>query len=333
MQEAINKRPDSEFLNIKDLTVEYVSEGKIIHAVNGVTLQLDKGKTLGLVGETGAGKTTIAMAILRILSSYSSKITNGEVIFEGKNLLAMSETEMRSIRGEKISMVFQDPMTALNPIMRVGKQITEAIRYHEKISKKDAVNKAVKMMEMVGISADRFGDYPHQFSGGMKQRIVIAMALACNPDLLLADEPTTALDVTIQAQVLAMIRKLKEEKETSVILITHDLGIVAGNCDTVAIVYAGEIVEYGSKEEIFDHPSHPYTKGLFAALPDISREAARLTPIEGMPPNPSDLPKGCKFHPRCRYASEECSQKDVELKSIGSTHMCRCLFSGRKEDE
>lgn len=315
-----------ELLSVKNLVVEYTSDKKIIHAVNGVSFDLEKGKTIGLVGETGAGKTTIAMSVLRILSPYASKIKSGEIFFEGKDLLKLKETEMRSIRGKKISMVFQDPMTALNPIMRVGTQIAEAIRYHENTGRKEAVKKACEMLEMVGISADRYRDYPHQFSGGMKQRIVIAMALACNPDLLLADEPTTALDVTIQAQVLKMMKKLKEDRGTSVVLITHDLGIVAGNCDTVAIIYAGEVVEYGSKEEIFDTPAHPYTLGLFAALPDISKDVERLKPIEGMPPEPSEEKNGCSFYERCPYAAEAC-KNEVTDKYLGGTHMCKCIFA------
>lgn len=333
MSELNAANQDNILLSARNLVVEYTSDGKIIHAVNDVSFNLKKGETLGLVGETGAGKTTIAMSILRILSPYASKIKGGEVYFEGTDLLKLSEAEMRKIRGEKISMVFQDPMTALNPVMRVGEQIAEVIRYHENLSKKKADEKAIRMLEMVGISGDRFRDYPHQFSGGMKQRIVIAMALACNPDLLLADEPTTALDVTIQAQVLRMIKTLKEEKGTSVILITHDLGIVAGTCEAVAVVYAGEIVEYGSREEIFDNPSHPYTQGLFVALPDINKEVERLSPIDGIPPDPSDLPAGCAFGTRCPYVTEECTKRHVEMKSLGGTHVCRCLNNRNGEEK
>lgn len=326
-----NKNPET-VLSVKNLSVEYSSDGKAIHAVNGVTFSMKKGETLGLVGETGAGKTTIAQAIMRILSPYAAKVKDGEIWYEGQELLSLTEAEMRKIRGQKISMVFQDPMTALNPVMRIGNQISEAIRYHENVSKKQAEEEAKKMLEMVGISADRYRDYPHQFSGGMKQRIVIAMALACNPELLLADEPTTALDVTIQAQVLKLISNLKEEKGTSVILITHDLGIVAGTCDCVAVVYAGDIVEYGTKEEIFDHPVHPYTLGLFHALPDINKEVERLQPIAGMPPDPSELPSGCAFAPRCPYAVEECKQKVPDLTELGGKHICKCRLA-KKEVE
>ena len=325
-----NKQTET-VLSVKNLSVEYSSDGKAIHAVNGITFSMKKGETLGLVGETGAGKTTIAQAILQILSPFSAKIKSGEIWYENQNLLTLNEAEMRKIRGQKISMVFQDPMTALNPVMRVGNQIAEAIRYHENVTKKQAEAEAKKMLELVGISADRYRDYPHQFSGGMKQRIVIAMALACNPELLLADEPTTALDVTIQAQVLKLISNLKEEKGTSVILITHDLGIVAGTCDSVAVVYAGNIVEYGTKEEIFDHPVHPYTLGLFHALPDINKEVNRLQPIAGMPPDPSDLPSGCSFAPRCPYAEDVCRSGEPDLVQLGGQHICKCRLAKKEE--
>lgn len=325
-----NKQTET-VLSVKNLSVEYSSDGKAIHAVNGITFSMKKGETLGLVGETGAGKTTIAQAILQILSPFSAKIKSGEIWYENQNLLTLNEAEMRKIRGQKISMVFQDPMTALNPVMRVGNQIAEAIRYHENVTKKEAEAEAKKMLELVGISADRYRDYPHQFSGGMKQRIVIAMALACNPELLLADEPTTALDVTIQAQVLKLISNLKEDKGTSVILITHDLGIVAGTCDSVAVVYAGNIVEYGTKEEIFDHPVHPYTLGLFHALPDINKEVNRLQPIAGMPPDPSDLPSGCSFAPRCPYAEDVCRSGEPDLVQLGGQHICKCRLAKKEE--
>lgn len=325
-----NKQTET-VLSVKNLSVEYSSDGKAIHAVNGITFSMKKGETLGLVGETGAGKTTIAQAILQILSPFSAKIKSGEIWYENQNLLTLNEAEMRKIRGQKISMVFQDPMTALNPVMRVGNQIAEAIRYHENVTKKEAEAEAKKMLELVGISADRYRDYPHQFSGGMKQRIVIAMALACNPELLLADEPTTALDVTIQAQVLKLISNLKEEKGTSVILITHDLGIVAGTCDSVAVVYAGNIVEYGTKEEIFDHPVHPYTLGLFHALPDINKEVNRLQPIAGMPPDPSDFPSGCSFAPRCPYAEDVCRSGEPDLVQLGGQHICKCRLAKKEE--
>ncbi len=248
------------FLSVRDLTVEYTSDGDIIHAVNGVSFDLERGKTLGLVGETGAGKTTIAKSILRILPEPPAHVRGGEIHFEGQELLGLSEEQMRHIRGKNIAMIFQDPMTALNPIMRVGDQIAEVVELHEKCGHAEAEKKAREMLEMVGIPGERYREYPHQFSGGMKQRVVIAMALACSPDLLLADEPTTALDVTIQAQVLDMINALKQKYGTSMLMITHDLGVVAEVCDTVAVVYAGQIVEYGTKAQIFDAPTHPYAR-------------------------------------------------------------------------
>lgn len=326
------KNLTSSFLEVKDLVVHYTSEGKEIHAVNDVSFCLNKGETLGLVGETGAGKTTIAKSILRILPEPPAHVDQGEILLEGKNLLSMDNDEMRKIRGKRISMIFQDPMTALNPVMRVGRQIAEGIELHEKISKKEAEEKAKKMLEMVGIPASRYRDYPHQFSGGMKQRVVIAMALACSPDLLLADEPTTALDVTIQAQVLDIIKNLQSRLNTAMIMITHDLGIVAEVCDNVAVVYAGEIVEFGSKREIFKNPSHPYTIGLFGSLPDVNADAERLSPIMGMPPDPSNLPQGCAFSPRCPYVTEECKKAKIRMNHLGGTHQCRCIRKPEKED-
>lgn len=318
------------FIEVKDLVVHYTSDGSEIHAVNDVSFSLEKGQTLGLVGETGAGKTTIAKSILRILPEPPAHVDQGKVLLEGRDLLELHNDEMRKIRGKRISMIFQDPMTALNPVMRIGNQIAEGIYLHEKISKKEAEEKATLMLEMVGIPGARFRDYPHQFSGGMKQRVVIAMALACSPDLLLADEPTTALDVTIQAQVLDIIKTLQQKLNTAMIMITHDLGIVAEVCDDVAVIYAGEIVEYGTKEEIFDHPAHPYTIGLFGSLPDINADVERLSPIAGMPPDPSNLPQGCAFSPRCPYATEACKQQRIALAELGGTHQCRCINKGKE---
>ena len=281
----------SNFLEVKDLVVEYSQNKKIVHAVNGVSLTLEKGKTLGLVGETGAGKTTIAKAIMRILPDVAAHITGGEIYLNGENLLEKSEEEMYDIRGSKIAMIFQDPMTALNPLMTVGDQISEVLMLHNTQDKKEAMKLAGDMLEMVGIPRERYIEYPHQFSGGMKQRVVIAMALACDPELLLADEPTTALDVTIQAQVLDMIRDLRDKLQTSMILITHDLGVVAETCDSVAVVYAGQIVESGSKFDMFTKPTHPYTLGLFGSLPSMAVGEKRLHSIEGLPPIPPICPR------------------------------------------
>ena len=319
------------FLSIHNLNVEYASGGKTIHAVNGVNLELERGATLGLVGETGAGKTTIAKAIMQILPDHATKSVSGEILFEGKDLLKTGEAALQKIRGKDISMIFQDPMTALNPVMTVGDQIAEGIRQHQGMNKAQAKREAVKMLETVGISGDRAEEYPHQFSGGMKQRVVIAIALSCMPSLLIADEPTTALDVTIQAQVLDLIQKLKKEQNTSMILITHDLGVVAETCDHVAVVYAGEIVESGTLEEIYTNPKHPYTKGLFGAIPDLNKRVERLSPVKGLPPDPTNLIEGCYFSLRCPYATEGCKNRHPGIQDLGGTHQMLC-FRGKEED-
>lgn len=298
-----------KLLDVRDLVIEYVTDDGTVHAVNHVDLQIGRGETLGLVGETGAGKTTIALSLLGLIPNPPGRVCQGEIIFEGEDITQKSDREMLKIRGDKISMIFQDPMTALNPIDTVGDQICETIRLHEKISAADAVKRACDALELVGIPAERYGDYPHQFSGGMKQRIVIAIALACHPELLIADEPTTALDVTIQAQVLEMMNQLKKDLGTSMLMITHDLGIVAEMCEKVAIIYAGEIVEFGTVEQIFDHHRHPYTEGLFGSLPGLDDTRERLSPIPGLMPDPTNLPEGCKFNTRCPYCTEECKKE------------------------
>lgn len=314
------------FLSVRNIVVEYTSGNQAVHAVNGISFDLEKGKTLGLVGETGAGKTTIAKTIMRILPEPPAKIKGGQIFFEGRDILSIDEKEMRKLRGKKISMVFQDPMTALNPVKRVVDQIAEVIAQHSDVSMKEAKKSAVEMLKRVNIPEERAREYPHQFSGGMKQRVVIAIALACNPDLLLADEPTTALDVTIQAQVLEMIKLLKKDNGTSMILITHDLGVVAENCDNVAVIYAGEIVEYGTKFDIFLHTAHPYTQGLFASIPDLESDVSRLHTIYGLPPDPTDLPAGCSFMPRCPHATEACRQAEIPMREVSPGHFCRCII-------
>lgn len=316
---------EEKYIELKDLVVEYTSDGDIVKAVNGVSFDLNRGETLGLVGETGAGKTTIAKAILGILPQPPARIKNGSICVDGQNLLELSEKEMQEIRGDKISMIFQDPMTALNPVMSVGEQIAEVVSLHNDCSKEEAKKRTMEMLEMVGIPAERYVEFPHQFSGGMKQRVVIAMALVCNPQLLLADEPTTALDVTIQAQVLDMIRDLRNQFNTAMILITHDLGIVAETCDKVAVVYAGYIVERGSKEDIFRHVAHPYTQGLFNSIPKLNDKSRRLQPIVGMPVDPTNHPKGCVFAPRCQYATDACRVGDIPEVEITPGHFCKCL--------
>ena len=313
-------------IEVKNLEVSYLTEAGNIHAVNDVSFAIPRGTTFGLVGETGAGKTTTALSMLRLIQE-PGEIQNGEILFKGGNLFDISEKEMQLIRGAEISMIFQDPMTALNPVHTIGAQIAEVVKLHQDCSKNEAMERAAQMLEKVGIPADRVGDYPHQLSGGMKQRVVIAIALACNPELLIADEPTTALDVTVQAQVLEMINGLKEEYNTAMLLITHDLGIVAETCDTVGIMYAGEIVELGNLEQIFDQTLHPYTKGLFASIPKLDEDIERLSPIAGLMPDPVNLPEGCKFHPRCPYASAKCKEQPPELTDAGDGHLVRCYFA------
>ena len=317
-------------LEIKNLTIHYQTKSGDVHAVNGIDLSIEKGETLGLVGETGAGKTTTALGILRLVPNPPGKVLGGEILFEGTDVMKMTDEQLREMRGGKISMIFQDPMTALNPIIRVVDQIAEGLRIHSDMSKADAIKKASEMLELVGIPAERGREYPHQFSGGMKQRVVIAMALACSPKLLLADEPTTALDVTIQAQVLEMMNDLKKEFDSAMLLITHDLGVVAETCDKVAIMYAGEVVEYGSLEDIFDRTAHPYTEGLFGSLPSLDKDVHRLQPIEGLMPDPANLPKGCKFHPRCKQATEDCAKYHPETVELTPGHFVRCLKYGGK---
>ena len=315
-------------LEIKDLNISYETEDGIVEALNGVSLKLSVGKTLGLVGETGAGKTTLARGIMRLIPSPPGKIRSGEILYDGKDLLKMNDSEIRKVRGKDISMIFQDPMTSLNPVLTVGEQIEEVIQSHNPSMKKDELTeKAGDMLEMVGIPRGRAGEFPHQFSGGMKQRVVIAIALACNPRLLIADEPTTALDVTIQAQVLDMINALKKKLNTSMLLITHDLGVVAQNCDEVAIIYAGEVVEEGNLHQIFKDTMHPYTIGLLGSIPSLTEDVKRLNPVNGMMPDPTDLPEGCKFSPRCLYATDKCREREPELQDRGEGHFVRCYLS------
>jgi len=314
----------NNLLEVNDLSIHFYLENGIVKAVNNLSFNLKPGETIGIVGETGAGKTTSALGIMRLVQSPPGMIANGSVIFEGKNLLDLSEAEMRNVRGSQISMIFQDPMTSLNPVIPVRDQIAEVILLHESLSAKEALVKAEDMLEKVGIQRERGKEYPHQFSGGMRQRVVIAIALACNPKLLIADEPTTALDVTIQAQVLELMKELKEEYDTAMIMITHDLGIVAEICDKVAIMYAGTVVELADKYELFKNPKHPYTLGLFACIPDIEKDKAELKPIKGLMPDPMHLPEGCPFYPRCEQAIEKCKTAVPKRLEVNQGHYVNC---------
>lgn len=324
-----NKNKKDLLLEVRDLTIQYVTDSGTVHAVEGLNLQLGRGETLGFVGETGAGKTTTALGIMRLIPSPPGVVRSGEILFEGEDLLKKSEAEMRTIRGGKIAMIFQDPMTSLNPVMTVDRQIAEMIKLHRNVSDAEALKQAGDMLELVGIRRERMHDYPHQFSGGMKQRVVIAIALACDPGLLIADEPTTALDVTIQAQVLELMKKLKQQFDASMILITHDLGIVADICDKVAIMYAGRVVEYADKRSLYSNPLHPYTIGLFKSVPDLEEDVDELAVIPGLMPDPMDLPSGCTFHPRCSMAEESCSRVRPETVELEPGHFVACPVRAR----
>ena len=317
---------EKKLLEIKDLSVTYKVEDGIVYAVNDLNLVVHNKETLGFVGETGAGKTTTAMAIMRLIPSPPGEITKGQIIFDGEDLLQKSQRQMRSILGQDISMIFQDPMTSLNPAMTVGDQIVEMLLLHKSVNKKQAWEEACQMLELVGIKRERAKDYPHQFSGGMKQRVVIAIALACSPKLIIADEPTTALDVTIQAQVMDLMRDLKHKLGTSMILITHDLGIVAEICDKVAIMYAGGVVEYATKERLYNEPAHPYTKGLFNSIPKLDVDEEWLEEIDGLPPEPTEVIPGCAFSPRCSKCMEICKQKKPGITYLDDDHYVRCFL-------
>jgi len=317
----------TQFLEVKNLVIHYETDNGVVEAVNNISFKMNRGETLSLVGETGAGKTTTALGLLNLVPNPPGRIIDGEILLNGENLLKMSPHQMQKIRGSKITMIFQDPMTSLNPIETVGDQISEVIRLHNKVSRAEAAQLACDMLEKVGIPAERYGDYPHQFSGGMKQRVVIAIALACDPELLISDEPTSALDVTIQAQVLDTMWQLKKELKTSMLMITHDLGVVAETSDNVAVMYAGEIVEYGTLRQVFKDTRHPYTQALFDSLPDINKNVQRLIPIKGLTPDPSSLPNYCSFYDRCKKRMEECKKTDPASVDVGDGHLVKCLLS------
>ncbi len=311
-------------LKIKDLRVQYDTDNGIVYAVNGLDLCIASKRTLGLVGETGAGKTTTALSILNLVPNPPGNITSGEIFLAGQNVLGMTINELEKMRGNEVAMVFQDPMTALNPVMTVGEQIAESIILHNEVSETESMSRAKEMLRLVGIDEGRVHDYPHQFSGGMRQRVVIAIALACHPKFLIADEPTTALDVTIQAQVLELIKQLIAKSDMSVLLITHDFGVVAEICDEVAVMYSGRIIEKGTTDDVFNHFMHSYTEGLFNSLPNLRERGEELQPIKGMMPNPMEKIVGCSFAPRCLYATERCFREIPALRKISDTHFVAC---------
>ena len=322
-------------LEIKDLCVEFQTVEGVVHAVDHLNYTLHKGEKLGIVGESGSGKSVSSLGMMQLIPNPLGRITGGEILYHGKDLVKASEKEMQKIRGNEISMIFQEPMTSLNPIIKCGKQIAESLRLHRGMKKKEAMEEAVRMMRAVGIANPevRAHEYPHQMSGGMRQRVMIAMALACQPQILIADEPTTALDVTIQAQILDLIRELNESMGTSVVFITHDLGVVSELCDTVIVMYTGHIVEQAPVKELFESPKHPYTKGLLNAIPKITRERNPLETIEGMVPNPTERIEGCSFSPRCPYATDQCRKAEPPMAELSDGRLVRCWQYAKENEE
>ena len=322
-----------ELLRVKDLKTYFYTHEGVVKAVDGINITINEGETLGIVGESGCGKSVTALSIMRLISNPPGKIVDGKIFFEGTNLLELDEKEMRKIRGAKISMIFQEPMTSLDPMFTIGDEIREAIQLHQGLKKKEAREKVIELLRTVGISdpEKRVNNFPHELSGGMKQRVMIAMAISCNPALLIADEPTTALDVTIQSQILQLIDELKKKFGASVMLITHNLGVIAEMCDNVALMYAGHIVEYTDVDTIFRNQLHPYTKGLYKAIPRLDSDTEKLEIIKGLVPNLLELPSGCPFHPRCNFCFERCFEEMPELKEIEKNHLVRChLVNGNK---
>ena len=323
----------THLLSVKDLHTSFTTDHGEVQAVNGVSFNLDAGKVLGIVGESGSGKSVTAYSIMQILAD-NGRITSGEILYKGEDISRWGESKMQDFRGKCCSIIFQDPMTSLNPVFTIGSQIAEAVLLHTKSSKHEAMEKALEMLKLVGINEPekRLKQYPYELSGGMRQRVMIAMALACEPDILIADEPTTALDVTIQAQVLDMITDLKKKRNMALIMITHDLAIVAETCDKVAVVYAGQIVEYGTVRQLFKNPSHPYSLGLFGAIPMLDKDVHRLSPINGAPPDPTHLPEGCYFRTRCPYVTDACRSGDVAVVDLGEGHLCKCCRFDKKQE-
>jgi len=318
-----------KLVEIRNLRTHFYTEDGIVPAVDGVNLYIKRGETLGVVGESGCGKSVTSLSIMRLIPNPPGKIVGGEILFQGEDLLKKSEAEMRKIRGNEISMIFQEPMTSLNPVYTIGDQIAEAIQLHQGLSRKEAMAKAVEMLRLVGIPLPerRVREYPHQLSGGMRQRVMIAMALSCNPKLLIADEPTTALDVTIQAQILELMKKLKKELGMAIMLITHDLGVVAEMCERVVVMYGGKVVEEADVVSLFKNPLHPYTEGLLRSIPRLDQETEKLHVIEGVVPNPLHMPKGCRFHPRCPYATDKCREAQPELEQVAPGRFVACFLS------
>ncbi|MBA1334432.1 MAG: Oligopeptide transport ATP-binding protein OppD [Firmicutes bacterium] len=314
-------------LEVKGLKTYFYTDDGVVPAVDGVDFEIRKGETLGIVGESGCGKSVTSLSVMRLIPSPPGKITEGQIIFKGKDIVKLSEDEMRKIRGNDISMIFQEPMTSLNPVYTIGDQISEALMLHQGMNKEQALNKSIEMLSLVGIPLpeQRVHEYPHQLSGGMRQRVMIAMALACNPEILIADEPTTALDVTIQAQILELMKDLKDRLDAAIMLITHDLGVIAEVAENVLVMYAGKVVEYSDVMSIFKNPKHPYTKGLLNSIPKLNETREKLDVIEGIVPNPYEMPEGCRFHPRCKHAREICKQQQPELIEFQG-HQVRCFM-------
>ena len=317
---------DDTLIQVKNLQISFKYDGVMTPVIRGVSFDIKRGETLGMVGESGSGKSVTSREIMRLIATPPARIDSGEILFEGRDILKMSDDELRSIRGNRISMIFQEPMTSLNPVYTCGDQIMEVIRLHKGVSKKEARQMAIEMLREVGVQSPetRVDCYPHELSGGMRQRVMIAMALSCSPALLIADEPTTALDPTIQAQILQLIKDMKKKLNMSVLFITHDLGVVAQNCDRVVVMYAGKIVEVAEVCELFDHPAHPYTQGLIMSIPKMSSDVEELYSIDGSIPSFGSLPGGCTFGPRCPYFTEECTKSEPVLKDIGGGHLCAC---------
>ncbi|MEM7034782.1 MAG: ABC transporter ATP-binding protein [Chloroflexota bacterium] len=321
----------ARLLDVKELRTQFFTQDGVVNAVNGINYELDEGETLGVVGESGCGKSVGVMSLIRLIPSPPGKVVGGEVVFDGTDLLQIGDNEIRSIRGNKIGMIFQDPMTSLNPVLTIGRQISEALELHLNMDKSQSRARTIELLELVGIpsAADRVDDYPHQFSGGMRQRVMIAMGLSCDPQLLIADEPTTALDVTIQAQIVDLVKKLRDELGMAIIWITHDLGVVAGIADRIIVMYAGRIVEEAPVKELFANPRHPYTLGLIGSLPRLDSEeiGAKLESIEGLPPDLIALPHGCPFYARCKYRVEKCLSENPPLANVGTGHSSACWIN------